>query len=169
MRMSSSPVHFAEQRFGQAPGAPERLPGSQFGGQKAHLWPRPGFRSNEPDPPPAAPVGRAGGEANPPDSGHAKRALREWSACTFAHPTSLRPGHDSRHQSSRQPIVLRPDRPLRCARQGRSLANRAPAREVQKPAKSVTHVLGRKCYPCIGTYSSRRSPGVRGRPPVRRS
>ena len=30
--------------------------------------------------------------------------------------------------------------------------------KIQNPLKSVTHVLGRKCYPCIGTYIQQKKP-----------
>jgi hypothetical protein len=114
-----------QQRFDHEPCAPERLPGSECGHQEAHLWPRQGSWSKEPDPPTAALVGSPGGEANSPASRHAKRSLREWSAGKLAPPTSLPPRQDIPHQGSRQPLVLRPDGPSRCAHQGRGVANRA--------------------------------------------
>src|SRR5208337_2835173 len=81
----------------------------------------------EPDPPPAALVGSPGGEAGSVGSRHAMEASREWSAGKLVPLASLPPRNDLPHRSSRQPLVLRPDRPSRCARQGRRSARLAPA------------------------------------------
>jgi hypothetical protein len=107
--------------------APEPSPGSEFGGQIPSLRPGRVSWSEEPDPPTAALVGSLGGQAGSVGGRHAMGALREWPAGQVVPPASLPPRNDLPRRSSRQPLVLRPDRPSRCAREGRTFARLAPA------------------------------------------